>query len=104
MENIRIKLIKLFNEHKHTVELPLIEGIAELFYLHQGDLEETVDTLYTRLDKYRREVSTLQANNEKLFDTLVETSTKYADAIVLATEQFDAEMRFKEREALEKEV
>lgn len=104
MENIRLKIIKLFNEHGHPIYLGLIEDIAELFYSHQGDLEEELGRQYDQLDEYRREVAALQATNAELFDTLLEASTRYADSVVLAAQQHTAEMRFKEKESREKEI
>lgn len=104
MENIRIKLIRLFTTYEQPVDVILIESLAALFYSHQGDLEEKIDALHTRLDEYRREVSSLQTTNAELFDTLLEVSTKYTEAILLATQQHEAEQRFKEREAREKKI
>ena len=104
MENLSLKVIKLFNDNEHPIHLALIESIAELFYLHQGDLEEEVSELHAALDKRRREVAALQNSNAELFDTLLETSTKYAEAILLAGEQAAAEAKFLEREAREKAI
>lgn len=104
MENLSLKIIKLFNDNEHPIHLGLIESIAELYYLHQGDLEEEVGELHTALDKRRREVAALQNSNAELFDALLETSTKYAEAILLAVEQTEAETTFLEREAKEKAI
>ncbi len=104
MENLSLKIIGLFNDSEHPIHLGLIESIAELFYLHQGDLEEEVGELHAALDKRRREVAALQNSNAELFDALLETSTKYAEAILLAVEQTEAEATFLEREAKEKAI
>ena len=104
MENLSLKVIKLFNDNEHPIHLGLIESIAELFYLHQGDLEEEVGELHAALDKRRREVAALQTSNAELFDTLLATSTKYAEAILLAVEQTEAEANSLEREAKEKAI
>ena len=104
MENLSLKVIKLFNDNDHPIHLGLIESIAELFYLHQGDLEEEVSELHAALDKRRREVATLQNSNVELFDALLETSNKYAEAILLAVEQATAEAKSLEREAKEKAI
>lgn len=104
MENIRIELIRIFNRHKYPIELALLESIAELFYMHQGSLEEEVTALRTHLDERRQEVAYLQLTNAELFNELLETSAKYTEAIILAMGQHEAEMRFKDKEVREKEI
>ena len=101
MENIRLGLIRLLEVHGVELDARLIEGIAELFYSHQSDLEETVRSLQENQGTLLGRIHDMSVTISEHYDSFLDISLKYADALAMIEQQHEAEQHYKEKEIRE---